>query len=267
MYQFTRLFTEIRVLGDVLACGKRLVEVNQSTINSEENEFRNNTITDSRDEAIHNLDYSISLEKLCLKKPGYTSVFIFNNLSFNLPIGKSLLIEGENGVGKTSLLRLLAGLWKSDSGTLNINSGQKTMFIQETPVLNDGTLLQQLVYPNTADDAINLCDNTYVDILTKVGLSNLKDELLSKRQWSNILSLGEKQKISFARVLLCRPDLVFLDESSSSLSLSSEKELYTLLKRENIQTVTISHRTLNIIEYHDYILNIQSDFNHSFKPI
>ena len=132
------------------------MEVNESTrslIESEDPSTRSDTQStlDSRDDTEYNLNTSIAVYKICLKKPGFSSIFIFNNLSFELPIGKSLLIKGENGVGKTSLMRLLAGLWKPDSGKLKINSSYKTMFIQETPVLTDGTLLQQLIYPKNIE--------------------------------------------------------------------------------------------------------------------
>ena len=92
-----------------------------------------------------------------------------------------------------------------------------------------------------------------------VGLSHFAPSLHQAQKWESVLSQGERQMISFARIYLHKPALVFLDESSSALTLTKEREMYKLMKELNIGFITISHRPDNLIEYHQRVLHFKRD--------
>jgi len=280
VFQFTKLFDQIRSFGDVIATGKRIVEIGAEIENENKDLNPERIVTGSdfivndscRDDEVINFDQIVSVSALTNSKPRK----LFEKMSFKLDEGQSMIIEGENGTGKTSLSRLLAGLWRADQGTIKLP--RNVMFLQETPVLTDGTLMEQIIYPDhlplrsTSRDSLisrdlNAKENSCKEVLRSVGLEYLILDLHRPARWDTILSCGEKQKIAFARIFIQRPKLVFLDESSSSLSLKSERELYSELKRLNIQFISVSHRHSNIENFHEMKLTLKVDCSYSFSNL
>jgi len=280
VFQFTKLFDQIRSFGDVLATGKRVVEIG-AEIKKETQDFNSESIVNGsdlivnescRDDDVINLDQIVCVSGLTNSKPRK----LFEKMSFELGNGQSMIIEGENGTGKTSLSRLLAGLWHADQGTIKLP--RNVMFLQETPVLTDGTLMEQIIYPDhvplrsTSRDSLisrdlNMKENSCKEVLRSVGLDYLILDLHRPARWETILSCGEKQKLAFARIFIQRPKLVFLDESSSSLSLKSERELYSELKRLDIQFISVSHRHSNIESFHEIKLTLKADCLYSISNL
>lgn len=201
---------------------------------------------------IQDSENTLRFENLTVHTP--TGKTLIQNLNLNLPIGTSLLIQGESGVGKTTLLRTIAGLWSYASGIIHCPQ-QNTLFLSQKPYLPQGRLIDALYYPDIAPDNMDL--QSAVDILQKVQLGHLADKLTLENEWTRVLSLGEQQRLSFARILLCKPTVVFLDEATASMDEGLEDAMYRLLKAELPHTTIISvgHRS-TLIEHHQQHLQI-----------
>jgi putative ATP-binding cassette transporter len=167
---------------------------------------------------------------------------LVDQLDVRLESGQSLVITGQSGVGKTTLLRSLAELWPYASGTLRCPDGDNaTMFLSQLPYVPLGTLRTVVCYPNAPTD---VSDATLQETLIKVALAPLSDRLDEIRDWAKVLSPGEQQRVAFARILLTKPKAVFLDESTSALDEGLEHALYGLLRNElpECVVVSVSHR-------------------------
>ena len=165
------------------------------------------------------------------------------NVSLCVNEGESLSVAGENGAGKTSLVRTLAGLWDPVSGTARIPPN--AFFLPQESYFTKGTLAQQICYPHTREPDVASARA----LLDKVGLlDDLGDKLGEVRDWANVLSGGQKQRMGFAR-LLCHferlpagaPKFAFLDEPVSAVSKEGVVDLLRVAKRAGVTLITISH--------------------------
>ncbi|VBB08664.1 abc transporter [Lucifera butyrica] len=179
---------------------------------------------------------------------------ILNNLDFQLKEGDALLVAGPSGAGKSTLLRSLAGLWPYGEGCILEPSGQTVLFLPQKSYLPLGTLRDVLLYPQPAG---SVSEDGIKQIMAWCKLDGFINKLDQTEDWSRILSLGEQQRIAFARVLLQRPQWLFLDEATSALDEVTEKALYQLLQERLNKTtiVSVGHRdTLN--NYHKQKLTL-----------
>lgn len=196
----------------------------------------------------------IKIENLSITKPNGT--LLINNLSLFLKPGDRLLIKGPNGIGKSTLLRTIVGIWPYCSGQIKFPKEKKIMFLSQKPYMPIGTLAQVICYPSSVAN-----DNSYLEkMLEKVGLEYLAPNLNIEDQWSMILSLGEQQRIALLRVVVNRPDVVFMDEVTSAIDESNEIHLYEMLKNELPESIIISigHRT-TLEKQHTKILVFSTD--------
>ena len=196
----------------------------------------------------------INIKHLTLQTPDYQNTLV-KDLSLTIKPHTSLLIIGASGVGKSSLLRAIAGLWNSGTGSI-AKPQEQLFFLPQSPYAIEGSLREQILYPKS--DSIP--DETLLQILKQVNLSHIAErfDLDAFKDWSNILSLGEQQRLAFARLLTAKPDYAILDEATSALDRANEKLLYQQLQKLNITTVSIGHRS-SLLQYHQQILRLKSD--------
>ncbi|XP_027341116.1 ABC transporter D family member 2, chloroplastic isoform X4 [Abrus precatorius] len=263
----------------------------------------------------------LEIENLILKTPSEST--LIRDLSLTIKEKDNLLVMGPSGSGKTSLLRALAGLWRTGTGkiiyyikgreypeefissnanTPLVNNAHDTgdehgkylsrksriFFLPQRPYMVLGTLRQQLLYPTWADDVVPMSDSTeqknVLPFLTNMSDSDnmndkptkpTTDELIkvledvrlgyllarfsldSTHEWSSVLSLGEQQRLAFARLLLSKPQLALLDESTSALDEANEVHLYRKIEAAGITYISIGHRS-TLYDYHNKILRIST---------
>ena len=181
---------------------------------------------------------------------------LLQDCSLKLAAGTRLLVTGTSGCGKSTLLRTLAGIWPYGKGSIEIPKGSRVLFLPQRPYLPLGSLRRALCYPSEEIGSEELMKAA----LHKVGLADFAGRMDDVDDWSRILSLGEQQRLAFARVLLTKPDWLFLDEASSALDEPREKELYEMLRRElpEMSIVSVGHRS-TLFALHDTELHLEGE--------
>ena len=203
----------------------------------------------------------VIFQHLSVKSP--MGKILIKDLNLTLTQGNSLLIQGQSGVGKTTLLRTIAGLWSYAEGKIFCPQ-HNTLFLSQRPYLPQGNLLTALYYPDTTEN-VDLAKITR--ILERVQLAHLQDRLEQEQDWSRILSLGEQQRLAFARLLLHKPKVAFLDEASASLDEGMEHAMYRLIREElpNTTIISVGHRS-TLVPLHQQQLELHTDGSWVFNP-
>lgn len=172
---------------------------------------------------------------------------LLSKLNLSLAAGDSLLVTGPSGSGKSTLLRALAGLWPYAQGDITVPEGQHSLFLPQKSYLPLGRLREVLLYPGLRQ----VSDEEIYTAMSLCKLDMLKGQLDKVEEWSHVLSLGEQQRIAFARALIHKPEWLFLDEATSALDEPTERVLYKLL-RERLQDtalISVGHRG-TLTSYH-----------------
>lgn len=193
-------------------------------------------------------------------------------LSFTVQRGQHLLIVGPNGCGKSSLFRILGGLWPIYGGTVLKPPFEDIFYIPQRPYLSCGTLRQQIIYPDTLRDmhAKHKTDTDLHAILTILQIDHILTRVTggwnAEEEWREILSNGLQQRVAMARLFYHSPHFAILDECTSSVTLDLEKIMYTEAKRLGITLMTVSHRR-SLWQYHDHILQFDGAGGYVFTEL
>jgi len=199
----------------------------------------------------------LALQSLTLHPPQSERVLI-KELHLTIKPGDALLITGDSGCGKSSLLRAIAGLWQTGSGAIHHPPLEDFFFLPQQPYLQAGTLRSQLIYPSTHAD---LSDEQLLAILEQVHLPRLAERvggLDAVRDWDKLLSVGEQQRLAFGRVLVHAPRIVILDEATSALDSANEASLYSRLRESGTTLISIAHRPA-VLRHHTHVLHLMGE--------
>ncbi|MCP9927288.1 ABC transporter ATP-binding protein/permease [Cyanobium sp. CH-040] len=197
---------------------------------------------------------SIQLSHVDLVPPR-TDRTLIHDLSLEVDRQQRLLVVGPSGCGKTSFLRLVSGLWPPAAGQVERPSEGELLFIPQKPYMLLGSLREQLCYPLQPE---RFSDEQLRHVLREVRLPDLAHRYPDfdiKQDWPRVLSLGEQQRLAFARLLLNAPRIVVLDEATSALDVDTERHLYQLLLERDIAFVSVGHRP-TLTAFHDTVLEL-----------
>jgi vitamin B12/bleomycin/antimicrobial peptide transport system ATP-binding/permease protein len=245
-----QLVTEFGAAGRFSSYVDRLAELSdalETVTQKSENVSTIKTIEENR----------LAFEDVTLQTPNYEQTIV-ENLSLAVQPGSGLLIVGPSGRGKSSLLRSIAGLWNAGTGRLVRPPLEEVLFLPQRPYIILGTLREQLLYPQTTRQ---MSDRELTEILHQVNLENLIDRVAgfdTEVPWENILSLGEQQRLAFARLLVTHPRFTILDEATSALDLTNEAHLYQKLQDTHTTFISVGHRE-SLFNYHHWVLELTAD--------
>ncbi|XHF98142.1 hypothetical protein AWENTII_001710 [Aspergillus wentii] len=215
---------------------------------------------------IHNGFDGVRLEQVPIAAPSLYPLGgdeLVESLSFIVHSGDHLLISGSNGVGKSAIPRIIAGLWPVYRGLVSRPRGfglDGIMFLPQRPYLSVGTLRDQVIYPHTEIDMHERgeTDANLQKVLDDAHLGYLparEGGWNSRKEWKDVFSGGEKQRMAIARLLYHEPRYAFLDEGTSAVSSDVEGLLYERAKEKGITLITISTRA-SLKKYHTYNLTL-----------
>ncbi|KAK7183815.1 ATP-binding cassette sub-family D member 2 [Paraphaeosphaeria sporulosa] len=196
---------------------------------------------------------------------------LVRKLSFAVKPGDHLLIVGPNGCGKSSLFRILGGLWPVYGGTVRKPPFEAIFYIPQRPYLSRGTLRQQIIYPDSLREMRDkgITDADLLAILEVVEIEGIVDRpggWDAEQEWTDVLSGGLQQRVAMARLFYHRPRYAILDECTSSVTLEIERVMYEEAKRLGITLMTVSHRR-SLWKYHEKILQFDGQGGFVFTKL
>ena len=257
----SRVYSLITVMDDIQAghFEKKLL----SSAETEENA----AVLQGRGEIIEDTD--IEFINVPIISPG--GDILVRRLNCTVRQGEHLLIIGPNGCGKSSLFRILGGLWPIYGGTVRKPPSTEIFYIPQRPYLSCGTLRQQVIYPDDLrqmrDKGVK--DDDLLEILKTVEVGHIVDRVGgwdAEEEWRDVLSGGLQQRVAMARLFYHAPRYAILDECTSSVTLEIEKAMYDQAKALGITLMTVSHRR-SLWKYHDNILQFDGHGNYIFTQL
>lgn len=212
-------------------------------------------------------DNAILFEKATVVTPGNAT--LVKELNLSVPAGTNLLVTGPNGAGKSSLFRVLGGLWPLHQGIIRKPGGDaaegglshEIFYVPQRPYVTVGTLQDQLLYPLQPDTDHRIPEPELRQLLRSVDLEGLLDRPGGGEEvtnWSEMLSLGEQQRLGMARLFYHKPRFAILDECTSGVTVEMEERFCLMVRDLGCTCITISHRPA-LMAFHDVVLNLDGE--------
>lgn len=257
-----RLMVGIKDISEFSGFTKRVIDMLK--VFEEQSKARNETLGELK------FGETVEVRDLPIVTP--TKDVLIDKISFNLEPGDRLLILGPNGCGKSSLFRILCGLWPQLGGSITKPEKRSDLyFIPQKPYLVQGSFRDQIIYPQTAEEmaAKGYTDADLMDILRKVLLVPVCEAhggLGANKEWVECLSGGEKQRLGLARVFYHKPRYAILDEVSSAINVEAEQEIFGHLTEygKEMSLITISHRH-TLFKFHNKLLTFNGEGQYQFN--
>ncbi|WP_435017335.1 ABC transporter ATP-binding protein/permease [Tundrisphaera sp. TA3] len=209
-------------------------------------------------------DNRLAYEHLTLVTPKDGSVLV-RDLTLDVPTGRRLLIQGPDGIGKSALARATAGIWPTGTGTIIRPGRDQIMFVPQRPYTALGTLRDQFydVYHGKS-----ISDERLIQVLCQVSFGPHLDRLGGldvERDWANLLTVGEQQLLSIARLLVAAPKYAFLDRATNALSMPRVRHIYQILSESKITYISVGDQP-GLREFHDDVLELLPDGQWTVGP-
>lgn len=237
----------LKGLADALESEESLTQsvVTMQEVEKNENESGGKVQLDVRDVSVHT--------------PTAPFRRLVDKIGFTVSTGEKLLVVGRSGVGKSSLMRAICGLWSCGEGSITKPAVSNTLFLPQRPFVMLGTLRENVIYPSKRKD---VSDEEVMEALKQVNLGyvvrNNGGLRVTGEDLSRSMSLGEQQRLAFARVLISKPKFVILDESTSALDLENERDMYRIVRDMGMSCVSVGNRP-SLVDFHDTVLCIEEE--------
>ena len=228
------LISSFTTIASYKAVTNRLLEFNQHV------EIWDRKITNKSIKFLYQDSGNIILSNVDVYLPNGAS--LIKNFSFDFKSGNSYLITGKSGTGKSTLVKLIKGLWPFASGEVILPKDAKVFFIPQKIYMPFGMLKDVIWYPNKNIGIIEI--ERVKSLLMKFDLSYLIERLEKEELWTGNLSIGEQQKISILRAIIAKSNVLIMDESTSALAESDEDLAFDIIKKElpDITIISVGHR-------------------------